>query len=186
MLKKSCATFVQVRAILLPRHPVYQPLRLCRDYIYPSLNGMKISFSHLFTLLPTIKMSFRPPRSLPILTLFHNVKSERSKAALALLQSKQKNASGEEKYRIDVIDENQQTPTDTQLKQVASFLKSPTPWKEMMLNDQITNAHDAFKALKEKPDLLNCPILVDWEKGKAVMGSPTLEAVEKLIQERNK
>ncbi|KAL9558172.1 hypothetical protein PS6_001437 [Mucor atramentarius] len=112
-------------------------------------------------------MSFRPPRSLPILTLFHNVKSERSKAALALLQNKQKNASGEEKYRIDVIDENQQAPTDTQLK-------------------QITNEHDAFKALKEKPDLLNCPIVVDWEKGKAVMGSPTLEAIEKLIQERNK
>ncbi|KAG2203745.1 hypothetical protein INT46_010679 [Mucor plumbeus] len=131
-------------------------------------------------------MSFRPPRSLPILTLFHNVKSERSKAALALLQNKQKNASGEEKYRIDVVDENQQTPTDTQLKQVASFLNSPTPWKEMLLNDQITNANDAFKALKEKPDLLNCPIVVDWEKGKAVIGSPTLDAVKKLIQERNK
>ncbi|CEP10958.1 hypothetical protein [Parasitella parasitica] len=131
-------------------------------------------------------MSFRPPRSLPILTLFHNAKSERSKAALSLLQNKQKNASGEEKYRIDVIDENQQAPTDTQLKQIASFLNSPTPWKEMMLNDQITNAHDAFKALEKKPDLLNCPIVVDWEKGKAVIGSPTLDEIEKMIQARNK
>ncbi|KAI9486783.1 MAG: hypothetical protein EXX96DRAFT_550558 [Benjaminiella poitrasii] len=129
-------------------------------------------------------MSFRPPRSLPILTLFHNVKSERSNAALALLQSRQKNASGEEQYRIDVVDETQQAPTDTQLKQVASFLQSPTPWKEMMASKDITNAHDALKALEEKPTLLNCPILVDWEKGKAVIGSPTLEALERLIDER--
>lgn len=129
-------------------------------------------------------MSFRPPRSLPILTLFHNVKSSNSKAALAILQNKQKNASGEEKYRIDIVDENQQAPTDTQLKQVASFLSSPTPWKDMMLNDQISNAIDASKALKEKPDLLNCPILVDWEKGTAAIGSPTLDALEKIINER--
>jgi arsenate reductase-like glutaredoxin family protein len=129
-------------------------------------------------------MSFRPPRSLPILTLFHNVKSSNSKAALAMLQNKQKNASGEEKYRIDIVDEHQQDPTDTQLKQIASFLSSPTPWKDMLLNDQISNANDAYKALKEKPDLLNCPILVDWEKGKAAIGSHTLDALENLINER--
>jgi arsenate reductase-like glutaredoxin family protein len=129
-------------------------------------------------------MSFRPPRSLPILTLFHNVKSSNSKAALAMLQNKQKNASGEEKYRIDIVDEHQQEPTDTQLKQIASFLSSPTPWKDMLLNDQISNANDAYKALKEKPDLLNCPILVDWEKGKAAIGSHTLDALENLINER--
>jgi arsenate reductase-like glutaredoxin family protein len=129
-------------------------------------------------------MSFRPPRSLPILTLFHNVKSNNSKAALAMLQNKQKNASGEEKYRIDIVDENQQAPTDTQLKQLASFLPGPTPWKDMLLNDQISNVQDALKALKEKPELLNCPILVDWEKGKAAIGSPTLDALEKIINER--
>jgi arsenate reductase-like glutaredoxin family protein len=101
-----------------------------------------------------------------------------------MLQNKQKNASGEEKYRIDIVDEHQQEPTDTQLKQIASFLSSPTPWKDMLLNDQISNANDAYKALKEKPDLLNCPILVDWEKGKAAIGSHTLDALENLINER--
>ena len=130
-------------------------------------------------------MSFRPPRSLPILTLFHNVKSENSKAALALLQNKQKNANGEEKYRIDIMDENKQAPTDTQLKQIASFLKSPTPWKDMLIEaNDVGNAQDAFEVLKNKPDLLRCPIVVDWEKGKAVIGSKTLDAVEKLISER--
>ncbi|CAO3625048.1 unnamed protein product [Mucor hiemalis] len=130
-------------------------------------------------------MSFRPPRSLPILTLFHNVKSENSKAALSLLQSKQKNASGEEKYRIDVMDENKDAPTDTQLKQIASFLKSPTPWKDMLVDaNNIGNAQDAFAVLKDKPDLLRCPIVVDWEKGRAAIGSKTLDAVEKLINER--
>lgn len=130
-------------------------------------------------------MSFRPPRSLPILTLFHNVKSDNSKAALALLQSRQKNASGEEKYRIDVMDENKDAPTDTQLKQIASFLKSPTPWKDMLIDaNNVGNAQDAFKVLKDKPDLLRCPIVVDWEKGKAALGSKTLDEVEKLINER--
>ncbi|KAG2235045.1 hypothetical protein BDF21DRAFT_433344 [Thamnidium elegans] len=130
-------------------------------------------------------MSFRPPRSLPILTLFHNVKSDKSRAALAMLQSKQKNTSGEEKYRIDIMDEHQQTPTDTQLKQIASFLKSPTPWKEMLVDDKnIGNAQDAFQVLKDKPELLQCPIVVDWEKGAAVTGSKTLDAIEKLINER--
>jgi arsenate reductase-like glutaredoxin family protein len=130
-------------------------------------------------------MSFRPPRSLPILTLFHNVKSDNSKAALRMLQNKQKNANGEEKYRIDIVDENQQAPTDTQLKQIASFLKSSTPWKDMMVDtDGIGNAQDALLALENKPELLNCPIVVDWEKGKAVLGSKTLDAVEQLINER--
>lgn len=132
-------------------------------------------------------MSFRPPRSLPILTLFHNVKSDKSRQALALLQAKQKNANGEEKYRIDIMDENQQTPTDTQLKQIASFLNSPTPWKEMLIDvNDIGNAQDAFHVLKKKPELLHCPIVVDWENGKAVGGSSTLEAVEKFIDERKK
>lgn len=129
-------------------------------------------------------MSFRPPRSLPILTLFHNVKSDNSKAALRLLQNRQKNSEGEEKYRIDIVDENNQAPTDTQLNQIAGFLKSPTPWKDMLLNEHISNANDAFKALKEKPDLLNCPIVVDWEKGRAAIGSKTLDEIEKLVNER--
>lgn len=127
-------------------------------------------------------MSFRPPRSLPILTLFHNVKSNRSKAALTMLQNKQKNPQGEEKYRIDIMDETQQTPTDTQLRQIASFLKSPTPWKDMLNDADISNAEDAFHVLKKKPDLLRCPILVDWEMGNAAAG--TLEALEKIIDAR--
>jgi arsenate reductase-like glutaredoxin family protein len=132
-------------------------------------------------------MSFRPPRSLPILTLFHNVKSNKSRQALVILQNKQKNANGEEKYRIDIMDENQQTPTDTQLKQIASFLNSPTPWKEMLTDtNDIGNAQDAFHVLKNEPGSLRCPIVVDWENGKAVGGSSTLEAVEKLIDERKK
>lgn len=132
-------------------------------------------------------MSFRPPRSLPILTLFHNVRSNNSKAALAMLQNKQKNLDGEEKYRIDVMDEFKQPPTDTQLKQVAIFLKSKTPWKDMLLPDvskEITNPHDAFKMVQDKPQLLQCPIVVDWERGKAAIGVKDLTEIEKLIDER--
>ncbi|CEG79929.1 hypothetical protein RMATCC62417_14335 [Rhizopus microsporus] len=132
-------------------------------------------------------MSFRPPRSLPILTLFHNVKSDNSRAALRLLQSRQKNADGEEKYRIDVMDEYKQPITDTQLRQVASYLESKTPWKDMLLPEAsqiIDNAQDAFKIIKDKPEVLRCPIVVDWERGRAASGIKGLEDIEKLINER--
>ncbi|KAI8971663.1 hypothetical protein BDF20DRAFT_915443 [Mycotypha africana] len=143
-------------------------------------------------------MSFRPPRTLPILTLFHNVRVKNSQAALQLLQSKQKTESGDEKYRIDVVDEAHSQPTETQLKQMASFLDSPTPYKDLMFNDagtgesQVTNVHDALKYIDtakefaaDKP-ILRTPILVDWERGKAAIGQPTLQSIEKLINERIK
>ncbi|KAG1206733.1 hypothetical protein G6F69_008612 [Rhizopus microsporus] len=128
-----------------------------------------------------------PPRSLPILTLFHNVKSDNSRAALRLLQSRQKNADGEEKYRIDVMDEYKQPITDTQLRQVASYLGSKTPWKDMLLPEAsqiIDNAQDAFKIIKDKPEVLRCPIVVDWERGRAASGIKGLEDIERLINER--
>ncbi|KAI8092418.1 uncharacterized protein B0P05DRAFT_462383 [Gilbertella persicaria] len=126
-------------------------------------------------------MSFRPPRSLPILTLFHSVKSDKSRAALALLQNKQKNARGDDTYKIDIIDH--QTPTDTQLKQVASFLQSPTPWKDMIVDHNANNAQDAIQAIQDNPNLLNRPIVVDWQKGKAAIGSRTLDTIEQLIKQ---
>jgi arsenate reductase-like glutaredoxin family protein len=135
-------------------------------------------------------MSFRPPRTLPILTLFHNARVERSRQALQLLQNKQKKSNGEEAYRIDVVDENNHTTTDTQLQQVASFLNSKTPWKDMISPEAasengITDPRDAFNLLKQNPNVLRCPIVVDWEKGKAALGSPTLDAVKQLIEARN-
>ncbi|KAG1460606.1 hypothetical protein G6F56_005913 [Rhizopus delemar] len=132
-------------------------------------------------------MSFRPPRTLPILTLFHNVRSNQSKAALVMLQNKQKNLEGEERYRIDVMDEFKQPPTDTQLRQVASFLNSSTPWKDMLLpeaSERVDNSNDAFQLVKNQPRLLQCPIVVDWENGRAALGAKDLEAIEKLINER--
>ncbi|OBZ84538.1 hypothetical protein A0J61_07410 [Choanephora cucurbitarum] len=126
-------------------------------------------------------MSFRPPRSLPILTLFHNYQSEKSKAALALLQSKQKNARGDDVYRIDIIGQNE-APTDTQLNQVASFLGSPNAWKDMVQEQEVESVQDALHVIQANPGLLRRPIVVDWEKGKAAMGSRT---IEQLIQERS-
>ncbi|KAI8974708.1 hypothetical protein BDB01DRAFT_838579 [Pilobolus umbonatus] len=123
-------------------------------------------------------MSFRPPRSLPILTLFHNAKSEQSNAALNLLRQKQMNSSGEEGYRIDVQDKS----TEYQLKQVASYLHSNTPWKDMVDSD-VSDGNDALSLLMKRPELLKCPIIVDWEKGKA---ATALTAIEKIIDERQK
>ncbi|KAI8363795.1 hypothetical protein EDC96DRAFT_444592 [Choanephora cucurbitarum] len=125
-------------------------------------------------------MSFRPPRSLPILTLFHNYQSEKSKAALAFLQNKQKNARGDDVYRIDIIGQNE-APTDTQLNQVASFLGT-NAWKEMVQEQDVQSVQDALHLIRANPSLLRRPIVVDWEKGKAAMGS---RRIEELIGERN-
>ncbi|KAI9259345.1 hypothetical protein BY458DRAFT_517087 [Sporodiniella umbellata] len=132
-------------------------------------------------------MSFRPPRTLPIITLFHNAKSSQSRAALNLLQSKQKNHEGDERYRIDVMDESKQPPTSTQLGQVASFLNSNTAWKDMLIPDAsqvVDNAKDAFNLVISKPTLIKCPIVVDWEKGSAALGADDLKAIEELIDKR--
>lgn len=133
-------------------------------------------------------MSFRPPKTLPILSIFHNANNPQSRAALQLLQQRSKRANGDDAYRIDVVD-LQQPPTTDQLRQIASFLPKPSNgtsvWRQMVRPDaQPTDWSEVASALQKEPSLLERPIVVDWARGKAALGRPNLEAIEKLIGER--
>ncbi|KAF7727989.1 hypothetical protein EC973_006754 [Apophysomyces ossiformis] len=136
-------------------------------------------------------MSFRPPKTLPILSIFHNAQCSKSRAALQLLLDKQKRPNEDDAYKVDVVDYQQTPPTSDQLRQVAQYLEgnSVPAWRRMIRSeaqDKVHNWQEAQKLLLEQPALLERPIVVDWEKGLAALGRPTLEAVEKLIQGRLK
>ncbi|KAG0192238.1 hypothetical protein DFQ28_009812 [Apophysomyces sp. BC1034] len=136
-------------------------------------------------------MSFRPPKTLPILSIFHNARSSKSRAALQLLLDKQKRPDQDDAYRVDVVDYEQTPPTPDQLRQVSQFLgeNSVPVWRRMIrpeAQDMVHNWQEAQKLLLDRPALLERPIVVDWEKGQAALGRPTLAAVEKLLNQRLK
>ncbi|KAI9259464.1 hypothetical protein BDA99DRAFT_513318 [Phascolomyces articulosus] len=131
-------------------------------------------------------MSFRPPKTLPILSIFHNGNLARSRAALDLLQKRATQKNGNDAYRIDVIDT--QPPTVEQLRQVASFLptspqgNSETHWHQMVQKpDQLHDWSEIAQRLHEEPSLLTRPIVVDWTRGKAAIQPSD---IENLINER--
>ncbi|KAI9020755.1 hypothetical protein CLU79DRAFT_755351 [Phycomyces nitens] len=127
-------------------------------------------------------MSFRPPKTLPILSIFHNPSSKTSQNALWLLQAKQKRPSGEEVYRIDVQDNIQEPLTPSQLSQIAEYLGNGKPnWEPMVLGEQ---SFDAKQLLRDQPSLLKRPLVVDWNQGKAAVGP--LENIQQLVDARLK
>lgn len=138
-------------------------------------------------------MSFRPPKTLPILSIFHNAANSQSRAALELLKQCACRSNGSDAYRIDVIEPNQK-PTIDQLRQVASYLSqgsaaggekhaSSSAWKQMVRPDaNVQDWSEIATVLHEQPQLIQRPLVVDWSRGKAAIGSPTLDAVEKLLE----
>ncbi|KAI9317633.1 thioredoxin-like protein [Dichotomocladium elegans] len=132
-------------------------------------------------------MSFRPPKTLPILTIFHNARNPQSCAALELLKSHCRLSNGNDAYRIDIVDA--QPPTVDQLRQVASFLpkddSNSSPWKHMVRKDApVQDWAEIAHTIHENPEWLQRPIVVDWNRGAAAVGQPDLGTIEKLIRGR--
>ena len=129
-------------------------------------------------------MSFRPPKTLPILSIFHNGNIARSRSALDLLKRRVAQKNGDDAYRIDVIDS--QPPTIEQLRQVASFLphqqQGESRWHQMVQQpDKLQDWSEIAQKLHEEPSLLTRPIVVDWSNGKAAISD---NDIEKLINAR--
>ncbi|KAI7852445.1 hypothetical protein BDC45DRAFT_513430 [Circinella umbellata] len=129
-------------------------------------------------------MSFRPPKTLPILSIFHNGNIKRSRTALDLLKKRAPQKNGNDAYRIDVIDS--QPPTIEQLRQVASFLphqgKEESSWYSMVQHpDKLQDWSEIAQKIHEEPSLLTRPIVVDWSNGKAAIND---NDIEQLINER--
>ncbi|KAI8097459.1 uncharacterized protein BX664DRAFT_312302 [Halteromyces radiatus] len=129
-------------------------------------------------------MSFRPPKTLPILSIFHNAQLPLSRQALSLLQSRQQRPSGEDVYRVDIIGTDT-LPTKDQLHQMASYLHG---WQPLLAKTATSpsNIQDAQDLLLNEPTALNRPIVVDWSNGKAAVGDSSLDTIETLLQQRLK
>ncbi|KAI8343734.1 hypothetical protein BC941DRAFT_412195 [Chlamydoabsidia padenii] len=127
-------------------------------------------------------MSFRPPKTLPSLSIFHNAQVSLSRQALALLQARQHRPStGEDAYRVDIIGADT-LPTKDQLNQMASYLNG---WQPMVsTTPQPSTMQDAQDVLLKDPAALKRPIVVDWSNGKAAVGDSSLDTIEALVQHR--
>ncbi|KAI8140606.1 hypothetical protein BJV82DRAFT_671352 [Fennellomyces sp. T-0311] len=128
-------------------------------------------------------MSFRPPKTLPILSIFHNGNLPKSRAALELLKKRAAQSNGSDAYRVNVIET--EPPTLDQLRQVASSLpkrEGTSAWHQMVRPDAgVQDWAEIAQRIHDDPNLLQRPIVMDWARGQAAM---TLDDIEKLINER--
>ncbi|KAI8062206.1 hypothetical protein BC940DRAFT_309045 [Gongronella butleri] len=126
-------------------------------------------------------MSFRPPKTLPIISLFHNPRVASSQQAFRLLQERQRRPSGEDAYRLDVV-APETLPTKDQLEQLAGALHG---WDALIADDaKELNKHpaqDVLGSLLKDANALKRPIVMDWGKGAA---ATSLKGIEELINKR--
>ncbi|CAO3596104.1 unnamed protein product [Absidia cylindrospora] len=131
-------------------------------------------------------MSFRPPKTLPILSIFHNSRVPLSRRAVAMLQERRTRPNtGEDAYRLDIIGDDT-LPTKDQLEQMASYLHG---WDHLVAAKENTSPspttlQDAETLLLQDPSALQRPVVVDWSNGMAAVGSSSLDTIEALVQHR--
>ncbi|KAG0322882.1 hypothetical protein BGZ97_003036 [Linnemannia gamsii] len=125
-------------------------------------------------------MSFRLPK-FPMLTLFHNPASKVSTQALALLRQ----ASVTHKFDIDLIESTTTAPTHQQVSSIVEYLGEGSVAKgcsEILDTAQgapkASTVAEVRKILDANPGYLRRPLVVDWNKGKAVVADPASRVSE--------
>ncbi|KAG0256854.1 hypothetical protein DFQ27_005444 [Actinomortierella ambigua] len=117
-------------------------------------------------------MSFRLPRTVPLLTIFHNPANSASKQALQLL----KKASVEHDFKVDVVDASA-APTHQQVSNIVEFLAKtekisvPQSCQRILTSGapSVSTVGQVQKLLDKDPKLFVTPLIVDWNKGKAII-----------------
>ncbi|KAF9425045.1 hypothetical protein BGZ76_003443 [Entomortierella beljakovae] len=122
-------------------------------------------------------MSFRLPK-FPMLTLFHNPASETSAQALKLLRQ----ASVNYKFDIDIVDAATK-PTHQQVSSIVQFLGkgSESQGCDDILTTEAPKAStvaEVQKILDANPGYMKRPLIVDWNKGKALVAEPPSRVYE--------
>ncbi|KAF9541348.1 hypothetical protein EC957_003126 [Mortierella hygrophila] len=117
-------------------------------------------------------MSFRLPK-FPLLTLFHNPSSKVSTQALSLLRQ----ASVTHKFDIDLIDSTTAAPTHQQVSSIVEYLGGGATGCGQILDTaqgapKASTVGEVQKILDANPGYLRRPLVVDWNKGKAVIADP--------------
>ncbi|KAK3839725.1 MAG: hypothetical protein J3R72DRAFT_386419 [Linnemannia gamsii] len=142
-------------------------------------------------------MSFRLPK-FPMLTIFHNPSLKTSKEALALLQK----ASCRYNFEIDLIQSKTQPPTHQQVANIVEYLGNGNideGLKHILVKEAEVGGADAVEVrtpstvaevqqiLDKNPGYLRKPLIVDWNRGKALIADPprrVFEIVKGAAEER--
>jgi arsenate reductase-like glutaredoxin family protein len=130
-------------------------------------------------------MSFRLFNVQPILTLIHNPTCSKSNEALSILHKALKKQPGA--FKLDVLDYQKQPPTKDQLQNIVRYLNIENDLNKILRNEDSTEGEpssiqELSYVIKERPIRLQRPILVDWDKGKAIIGRPA-EKVDGFLKE---
>ncbi|KAF9188873.1 hypothetical protein BGZ51_006361 [Haplosporangium sp. Z 767] len=124
-------------------------------------------------------MSFRLPR-FPMLTLFHNPTSAVSTQALKLLRQ----ASVNHHFDVDIVDsKTAPAPTHQQVSNIVEYLGKGSieqGCKEILTPDapKASTVSEIQKILDANPGYMRRPLVVDWNKGKAVVAEPASKVNE--------
>ncbi|KAG0231539.1 hypothetical protein BGW42_000184 [Actinomortierella wolfii] len=119
-----------------------------------------------------------------MLTIFHNPGSNVSKKALQLLRK----ASVEEDFEVDIVESNT-PPTHQQVSNIVEFLAKtekislPQSCQRVLTSGSpsVSTVGEVQKLLDKNPDLFVKPLIVDWNKGKAIIPIPP-ERVSQIVK----
>ncbi|KAF9945433.1 hypothetical protein BGZ70_003807 [Mortierella alpina] len=124
-------------------------------------------------------MSFRLPR-FPMLTIFHNPTSKVSIEALRLL----KRASVNHDFKVDLVQTKSEAPTHQQIANIVDYLGNGSiPTGAQLILDpeapvKASTVAEVQKILDAHPQYLRKPLIVDWNKGKAIIADPPTKVKE--------
>ncbi|KAF9027990.1 hypothetical protein CPC16_004200 [Podila verticillata] len=127
-------------------------------------------------------MSFRLPK-FPMLTLFHNPSSDVSVQALKLLKA----ASVKHNFEIDLIQTKTQAPTHQQVSNIVEYLGNGSVeqgCRAILIPEapKASTVSEVQKILDANPGYLRKPLVVDWNKGKAIIAEPATK-VSEIVQD---
>ncbi|KAL1915885.1 uncharacterized protein VTP21DRAFT_6273 [Calcarisporiella thermophila] len=128
-------------------------------------------------------MSVRLPR-MAILTLFHNPRCSKSRAALQLIQKEvEKHEDLGNPIELEVVEYLKNPPTETQLRNIAEFMGGDKGVKAMLRPDapNAETVEDMIRLVQEDPSRLERPLAVDWNRGCAAIGRPP-ENILKIVK----
>ncbi|KAF9541006.1 hypothetical protein EC957_003585 [Mortierella hygrophila] len=118
-------------------------------------------------------MSFRLPK-FPMITIFHNPSLKTSTEALSLLQK----ASRRYNFEIDLIQTKKQPPTHQQVANIVEYLGNGSidAGLEQVLVPEVekkpSTVAEVQEILDKNPGYLRKPLVVDWNRGKALIADP--------------
>ncbi|OSX56664.1 hypothetical protein POSPLADRAFT_1175056 [Postia placenta MAD-698-R-SB12] len=139
-------------------------------------------------------------RAIPQLSIFHNVSSPPSNAALRLLQAAlsspyppSKPNAPPLKFNLDIVENV--PPNPDQLRTIISYLPSDASRVEAPSPVSLLSAHPTVHTRPTSPEgvarlaaqnlnAIKWPIVVDWDHGKAAVGD--VEGVKGILEELRK